>query len=188
MKCLKAEKQKRGIETTSIILSDDGETSNDSYRTEVVQPQSPQITSRPPVIAENAQDPDTDIAITTERAQEPFLKTALAQLKNYKTKGNIQMLSESELTYVKKLFQQKNSDFWKEHSNIKDLHRHCKFTIRKLARYMAGLETLNFFQSTKEVNRENTQTLIYRCEQMFAAKMDAEKIFRFVSIAILDES
>jgi hypothetical protein len=77
-KCLKAEKQKRGIESHSIIMSSDGETSNDSYKTEVVHPQSPATTSRPPIIAENAQDPDTDMAIATERNQEPFLKTALA--------------------------------------------------------------------------------------------------------------
>jgi hypothetical protein len=97
-------------------------------------------------------------------------------------------MEESEIIYVKKLLRQKNHEYWEEPSNMTDLHRHCKYTIRKLARRMAGLETNATFKRLREADRKNTTELVYRAELMFQAKADAEKIFKFVSKAYYDET
>ena len=44
--------------------------------------------------------------------KEVYADTSLAFLKNIKTKGNIQMMKESELKFVKKLLKDKNHDYW----------------------------------------------------------------------------
>jgi hypothetical protein len=98
------------------------------------------------------------------------------------------MLNESELQYVKKLLILKNHEYWKESSNLVDVYRHCKYTIRKIARQMAGLETFSMFKRLKEPNLENTIQLVYRVENMFQARADAEKIMKFVAIAQFDET
>lgn len=77
------------------------------------------------------------------------------------------MLNQSELIYLKKLLLLKNHEYWKEPSNIVDVYRHCKYTIRKLARWMANLETFSIFKRLKEPNFENTIQLVYRVENMF---------------------
>lgn len=50
----------------------------------------------------------------------------------------------------------KNHEYWKESSNLVDVYRHCKYTIRKIARTMAGLETYSIFKRLKEPTLENT--------------------------------
>ena len=97
------------------------------------------------------------------------------------------MLNQSELAYLKKLLLLKNHEYWKESSNLVDVYRHCKYTIRKLARNMANLETYSIFKRLKEPTFENTIQLVYRVENMFQAKDDCEKIFRFISIVHYDE-
>lgn len=77
------------------------------------------------------------------------------------------MLNRSELTYIKKILLLKNHEYWKESSNLVDVYRHCKFTIRKLASSMAGLETYSIFKRLKEPNMENTIQMVYRVENMF---------------------
>lgn len=96
------------------------------------------------------------------------------------------MLNQSELCYIKKLLFLRNHEYWKEPTNLVDVYRHCKFTIRKLARTMAGLETYSIFKRLKEPTLENTIQLVYRVENMFQATSDAEKIFKFVAIAHYD--
>jgi len=87
---------------------------------------------------------------------------------------------------VKQLLKQKNHDYWKEPSNITDLHRHCKYTIRKLARKMASLDLGAMLKYHKEPTFENTIALVYRSEVMYQATTDAQKIFKFLSIAYFD--
>ena len=52
---------------------------------------------------------------------------------------------------------------------------------------MANLETYSIFKRLKEPNLENTIQLVYRVENMFQAKADSEKIFKFIAIATHDE-
>ena len=97
-------------------------------------------------------------------------------------------MDESEIIYVKRLLKNSKHEYWDEPSNVIDLHRHCKYTIRKLARKMAGLETNATFKRLKEPDRKNTTELVYRAELMYQAKSDSEKIFKFVSRAYYDET
>ena len=53
---------------------------------------------------------------------------------------------------------------------------------------MANLETYSIFKRLKEPNFENTIQLVYRVENMFQAKADAEKIMKFIAIAHYDEA
>lgn len=71
---------------------------------------------------ENAQDPDQRGA-----------NHGLGFLKGALEKGNIRMLSESEVQYIKTLLKQ-DTDKWEHSSTLADLYRHCKYTIRFLTR------------------------------------------------------
>lgn len=44
------------------------------------------------------------------------------------------MMKESEVKFVKKLLKDKNHDYWKDSHLIEDLHRHSKYTIRRISR------------------------------------------------------
>ena len=67
------------------------------------------------------------------------------------------MLNQSEIAYVKQLLKQKKHEYLKEDSNMVDIHRHAKYTIRKLARKMSAVEGLaTAFKKLKEPTRENT--------------------------------
>jgi hypothetical protein len=88
--------------------------------------------------------------------------TGLGFMKDYRTKGGIRILKEQELAYVKKLLKQKNHHLWKEQHTLNDLHRHCKYTIRKLTQQMANIENYSVFKHLKEPTREHTLYLVYR--------------------------
>lgn len=102
-------------------------------------------------------------------------------------KGNIKVMIESEVQFVKKLLKDENNDYWKDANLLEDLHRHTKFTIRKLTRNMANIENYKIFRKLKEPTRDHTLYLVYRAERLYAAKSHAEKIFELVSKVILDE-
>ena len=54
---------------------------------------------------------------------------------------------------------------------------------------MAMVENLaSTFRHLKEPSRENTLQMVYRAEHMYQAKMDAEKIMKFLSISFYDET
>jgi hypothetical protein len=44
------------------------------------------------------------------------------------------MMNESEVKLVKNLLKDKNHDYWKDAHMIEDLHRHSKYTIRKITK------------------------------------------------------
>jgi len=94
-------------------------------------------------------------------------------LKSSRSKGNIKMLSESEVQYVKKLLKQKNHDYWSDKSTLNDLHRHCKYTIRKLTQQMANIDNYGVFKHLKEPTREHTLYLVYRAERLHQALTDS---------------
>ena len=78
------------------------------------------------------------------------------------------MLTMQEINYVKQLLKQRKHDYLKSDSNMKDIHRHAKFTIRKLARKMATVEALGTtFRKLKEPTRENTLQMVYRADLMY---------------------
>ena len=49
------------------------------------------------------------------------------------SKGNIQILSESEVAYLKSIMKARTEN-WERSSTLADIYRHCKFTIRMLTR------------------------------------------------------
>jgi len=48
-----------------------------------------------------------------QQIKEAYADSALAFLSNMKTKGQIKMLTENEVVFVKKLLKDKNLDYWK---------------------------------------------------------------------------
>ena len=103
-------------------------------------------------------------------------------------KGNIKVMTESEIQFVKKLLKYKNHDYWQDAHMLEDLHRHTKFTIRKLTRSMANIENYKIFRKLREPTRDHTLYLVYRAERLYAAKSHAEKIFALVSSVIFEEN
>ena len=53
-------------------------------------------------------------------------------MKSFNAKGNIKMLTENEIQYLKTFLKQQNENEMQDRND--DLFRHCKFTIRKLTR------------------------------------------------------
>mmetsp|Transcript_1923 Transcript_1923/g.2740 ORF Transcript_1923/g.2740 Transcript_1923/m.2740 type:complete len:224 (-) Transcript_1923:560-1231(-) len=94
------------------------------------------------------------------------------------------MLTESEILYAKKLLKEKNHHLWQEKSMLYDLHRHCKFTIRKLTHQMANIDNFLIFKRLKEPTREHTLYLVYRAERLYSALTDASKIFKLLSVTL----
>jgi hypothetical protein len=96
------------------------------------------------------------------------------------------MLTESEIRYIKKLLKEKNLSFWSEKSTLDDLHRHTKYTIRKVTSQMANIDNYQIFKRLKEPTREHTLYLVYRAERLFSAQTEAEKIFKLVAVTLFD--
>lgn len=101
-------------------------------------------------------------------------------MKKSNKKGNIQMLTETEIIYIKTLLK-KDTENWENKSTLADLYRHCKFTIRKLTRKMANIDNHQIFKKQKVESRENTLFMVYRAERLYSALGDAEKIFKHLS-------
>ena len=161
---MKKEALKRGIEFDELIPEDNDDTSNESYKSSKGSTASGEIQV-------NAQDPDTD---TPE---------------DLKAAKKLKVLSEPELLYIKKMFH-KNEQHWADNANSKELkrlHKSLKFTIRKISRQMASLDTHAFFLNTNEPTLENTRLLLYRAEMLYNSRAESEKIFQFVSLAVFDE-
>lgn len=108
-------------------------------------------------------------------------------MKNFKEKGNIRQLTETEIQYVKRLLKQKRHDYWTEKTTLIDLHRHCKYTIRKLTQQMANIDNYGVFKHLKDPTREHALYLVYRAERLQAALGDAQKIFKLLTVTIYDE-
>lgn len=106
-------------------------------------------------------------------------------LKKFNEKGNIQMLKESEVGYLKTLLK-KDAEKWEYVQNLADIYRHCKFTIRMLTRTMARIDNKHIFRKSKQTDKQNTLTMIYRAEVLYSAKGDANKIFQNMSKYIFD--
>lgn len=96
------------------------------------------------------------------------------------------MLTESEVQYIKKLLKQRNHEYWNEKKTLEDLHRHCKYTIRKLTQQMANIDNYAVFKHLQEPTREHTLYLVYRSERLYSALADSEKLFKLISITIYD--
>lgn len=203
---MRAEAEKRGIPAANLALSedescsdDDGNTTSilDRYQSAIsIENQKKQLMvtqgSFERQDQENAQDPDTTDAATAHE-REVYENTAgirnigLGFMKDKHDKGNIRVLTESELLYVKKLLKQKNHEYWKEPSTLNDLHRHCKFTIRKLTQKMANIENYAVFKHLKDPTREHTLYLVYRACVLFKALAHSQKIFKLVCETIFDQ-
>lgn len=67
-----------------------------------------------------------------------------------------------------------------------DLHRHCKYTIRKLTQQMANIDNYGVFKHLKDPTREHTLYLVYRAERLQAAFSESQKIFKLLSTTIYD--
>ena len=97
------------------------------------------------------------------------------------------MLTESEIIYLKNLLKEKTHNYWREKTTLNDLHRHCKYTIRKLTRQMANIDNYQIFKRLKEPTREHTLYMVYRAERMYSAMNDSNKIFQLICSSIYDE-
>jgi len=90
---------------------------------------------------------------------------------NY-SKGNIQILTENEIQYLKTLLKQENKA-WNHKSTLEDLFRHCKFTIRSLTRQMANIDNRTIFRRSNKVDKASTLIMVYRAERLYLAQWDA---------------
>lgn len=95
------------------------------------------------------------------------------------------MLTENEVHYIRTLLKQ-DTDNWENKSTLEDLHRHCKFTIRKLSRQMANIDNLQIFKKNRAPNRENTLFMVYRAERLYSALGDANKICKHMAQHLYD--
>jgi hypothetical protein len=77
------------------------------------------------------------------------------------------MLSESEISYLKKLLKLKHIDIWKKSTIMQDLHKITRYTIRKLTYQMANIDNYIIFKRLKEPTYENNLMLVYRAEQLY---------------------
>jgi len=101
-------------------------------------------------------------------------------MKKFQKKGNIKMLTEAEINYIKAILKQ-DTENWENKSTLEDLYRHCKFTIRKLTRQMAGIDNARIFKKSQTPSRENTMSMVYRAERLYSALGDSQKIFKYLS-------
>ena len=102
-------------------------------------------------------------------------------MKGFATKGNICMLTENEIFFLKTLLKKETENSVNQNS-MNDTYRHCKFTIRKLTRQMANIDNIALFRKAcKEPSKDNTLFMVYRAERLYSAKGDAEKIFKHVA-------
>ena len=183
-RAMRNETIKRGLEFKGQVTdSEEEEMSDDDSVSRLGRPRTPGEARQD---RENAQDPDSDIA-QMQQELGAYHDTSLAFLKNYKMKGNIKVVTESEIQFVKKLLKDKNHDYWQDAHMLEDLHRHTKFTIRKLTRSMENIDNYKIFRKLKEPTRDHTLYLVYRAERLYAAKSHAEKIFALVSSVIFEE-
>ena len=136
-------------------------------------------------------DEKTDGEVQMENAQDaqhPHLGQAggIGFMKRFGCRGNICMLTENEILYVKTLLKQETEN-WESKQTLNDLFRHCKFTIRKLTRQMANIDNIQLFRKhCKVVSKENTLFMVYRAERLYSSKGDAEKIFKHVAHHLYD--
>ena len=89
-------------------------------------------------------------------------------------------MNENEVIFVKKILKDKNHDYWQDNHMIEDLHRHSKYTIRRITRQMANIENYKIFRKLKSPTRENVLFMVYRAERLYAAMAHAEKMFEMV--------
>ena len=107
-------------------------------------------------------------------------------MKAFANKGNICMLSENEIFFLKTLLK-KETEASVHQNSLTDTYRHCKFTIRKLTRQMANIDNIQLFRnSCREPTKDNTLFMVYRAERLYSAKGDAEKIFKHVAQHMYD--
>mmetsp|Transcript_35321 Transcript_35321/g.54072 ORF Transcript_35321/g.54072 Transcript_35321/m.54072 type:complete len:313 (-) Transcript_35321:394-1332(-) len=106
-------------------------------------------------------------------------------MKKAPRKGNIKMLSESEIAYLKAILKQ-DTENWENKSTVEDLYRHCKFTIRKLTKQMANIDNHKIFKKNKQATRENTLFMVYRAERLYSALGDVERICKQMSKHVFD--
>lgn len=62
-------------------------------------------------------------------------------MKAFANKGNICMLTENEIFFLKTLLKKETENSVNQNS-LTDTYRHCKFTIRKLTRQMANIDNI----------------------------------------------
>ena len=58
----------------------------------------------------NTQDPDS----TIQQLNETYPDTTLVFLKRIRTKGNIKMMTENEVLFIKKILKDKNHEYWSD--------------------------------------------------------------------------
>lgn len=96
------------------------------------------------------------------------------------------MLTEAEITYLKKLLRQKSETFEQPHV-LHDIIRHLKYTIRIISKQMAGVDNRKIFSDNRELNQKSTSLLAKRAQLLYDAKSDAQKMFKHLASVLYDE-
>lgn len=161
-KAMKTEATKRGLPTQEYEIADDEEDTLELHR--------------------SLEPTDSGDLMNRDHSKSTH---EIGFMKSFKEKGNIQMLKETEVGYLKTLLKTETEQ-WEYNANLDDIYRHCKFTIRMLTRRLARIDNRNVFGKNKDINKQSTLTMIYRAEVLYSAKDDAYKIFQNMSKYIFD--
>lgn len=195
-KAMKAEAIKRGVRYDSdFSVKDDDEHIEMTTLHETMTHAGDNLDSRDDILQNihgaRSADEKTDGEVQMENAQDAEHGNlgragGIGFMKRFGCRGNICMLTENEILYVKTLLKQETEN-WENKQTLNDLHRHCKFTIRKLTRQMANIDNIQLFRKhCKVANKENTLFMVYRAERLYSSKGDAEKIFKHVANHLYD--
>ena len=85
-------------------------------------------------------------------------------LSSFNSKGNIAILSENEVSYLKTIMKSRTEN-WDRTSTLADIYRHCKYTIRMLTRQMANIDNRRVFRKNRnegDASHHKTHFIVYR--------------------------
>ena len=133
---------------------------------------------------ENTQDPDSDASHSKMKMKQGAMNILK---KIFDKEGTKKMLTESEIRFIKEILQNEKHYLWQDRRNLRELHKHVKFTIRMLTYKMANIDNYKIFRNKGNLSRDNTLQIVYRAESLFQANTDAEKIFKLISITLFDQ-
>ena len=108
-------------------------------------------------------------------------------MKKFQTKGDISILTENELLYLKTILKEQ-MEIWEDKHILEDLFRHSKYTIRFLTRQMANVDNASIFKKNRNINKNSTLNMIYRASILHAANTDVNKLFFHLSSFLFDQS
>ena len=102
---------------------------------------------------ENTQDPDSDASQSRQKIKQGAMNILK---KIFDKEGTKKMLTESEIRFIKEILQNEKHYLWNDRRNLRELHKHTKFTIRMLTYKMANIDNYKIFRNKSNQSRDNT--------------------------------